>query len=205
MTARTHDDSVSRLRRWMREVPRAWETQRQFERRIRLLGERFADPLAQRWIDEELAHAAILWDPGNDEQTMEWSDLRCSTMRTADDAFRRMERAGGATFEYPAVEWMLHRTVRMREVAPSGDGPAFRDLAAWEEWLARDVRGWIELADAFEAAGETRAAEAFIVRALGEVVFADGGRAGVAGIREFRNELRTRLRDLIARNGTDDS
>ena len=191
-------DPVARLQAWTREIPRAWETQKQFERRVRQVGARFKANLAQPWIEEELAAAAILWDPRYDESGIEWSDLRCAALRTADDAWRQVTRQGGDYAASP-VERVLYARERMLEVVE--DGPAFRDFAAEVEWSAQDTQDWIELADAYEAVGECRAAEAFVAYALGRTVFEDADRVSVTGIRVARGELRGRLRKLMDANG----
>lgn len=44
-------DFVERLHAWAEAGPRPWETWAQFERRIRLIGDRLTGGIAKRWVD----------------------------------------------------------------------------------------------------------------------------------------------------------
>lgn len=194
MTRRPDSYAADRLRSWIREAPRLWETQQQFVRRIQLVGAQFSHALAQRWIEEELAAAAILWDPNIDPAGWEVSDLRVSALRAADDAFRRMEQGGGAGHlgVVPLLRRLVHGDVA-EALVEGGDTPALRAAAATHEWSTNHVAA----ANLYAAAELWSAAEHMLTIALARCLVQEVG--DVNGMRAEREELRERLRDAMGR------
>jgi len=188
--------TVERLHAWLREAPRPWETQAQFIRRIHLVGEEFPHALAQRWIEEELAAAAILWTPGLDEASFELSDLRVAAVQCAGDAYRRMERAGGGAHGGGGA--LLQERARFRDprdVARDGDSLALRLAATAHEWHG----DYTAAADLFVEVERWDAAEHMLVLALAAHLGEEA--TDLSGMRAERAVLRERLRDAMERAG----
>lgn len=167
-----------------------------------MIAERFPHPLARQWIDEELAYAAVLWDPTIEQGGMVWSNLRCSMVGGVEEAWHRMVHAAADRIDEPGLGRMLRESEALQEAVPNGDGPAFRDRAAAAEWRAFMTRDWEQLSDAFLTVGEPAAAEVFLARAYQDLLFPDADLCTVGAARSHRDLLRGRLCRLLAQNAT---
>lgn len=212
-----HDaEHFDRLGIWLHAGPRPWEDWKQFERRIRLIGDAMSHALAARWLDDALHLAFVDYDHRRaGEQSVEWSDLEYEAGVVCDESYHRMMRAGAATFDldklpkYPGMQTRAPGHRGLDDFAEDGDADAVRHAAAVAEWQDPVGEAWRGIAEAYEAIGEDVAAEAFLARGLVIQYFgapgvsrADGRTFGQqVGSTAAVESLRTRLAEAMKRTG----